>query len=106
LILTFNMGRDITLIILYPFAFGVLAVWCLDHYYGSKVDVAALRPIADTQSRRPSDRSLPSAKRTLPFVRRAAGGFMRRKASRFTSAHPAASLKIRPAVPCSKPPTA
>jgi hypothetical protein len=30
LILTFNMGRDITLIILYPFAFGALAVWWMD----------------------------------------------------------------------------
>jgi hypothetical protein len=31
LILTFNLGRDITLITLYPFAFGVIVVWWLDH---------------------------------------------------------------------------
>lgn len=30
-ILTFNLGRDITLLVIYPFVFGALAVWWLDH---------------------------------------------------------------------------
>jgi len=32
LILTFNLGRDITFITLYPFVFGLAAVWFLDRY--------------------------------------------------------------------------
>jgi hypothetical protein len=32
LILTFNLGRDITLITLYPFVFGALAAWWVDRY--------------------------------------------------------------------------
>jgi hypothetical protein len=32
LILTFNLGRDITLITLYPFVFGAMAIWWVDHY--------------------------------------------------------------------------
>ncbi len=32
MILTFNMGRDITLLVLYPFVFGVLLLW-LYHFY-------------------------------------------------------------------------
>ncbi len=31
LILTFNLGRDITLITLYPFVFGALLIWYFDH---------------------------------------------------------------------------
>jgi hypothetical protein len=31
LILTFNLGRDITLITLYPFIFGALLIWWIDH---------------------------------------------------------------------------
>ncbi len=36
LILTFNLGRDITLITLYPFVFGSLAVWWLDRNQPSR----------------------------------------------------------------------
>ena len=32
IIMTFNLGRDITLITLYPFVFGALLVWWLDRY--------------------------------------------------------------------------
>jgi hypothetical protein len=39
LILTFNLGRDITLITLYPFLFGALAVWWLERH--SRVAVSA-----------------------------------------------------------------
>ena len=31
MILTFNLGRDITLITLYPFIFGLLVVWWMEH---------------------------------------------------------------------------
>jgi hypothetical protein len=33
LILTFNLGRDITLITLYPFVFGWIALWLVDRYH-------------------------------------------------------------------------
>ena len=32
IILTFNLGRDITLITLYPFIFGALFIWWMDHH--------------------------------------------------------------------------
>lgn len=32
LILTFNLGRDITLITLYPLVFGAMAIWCVGHF--------------------------------------------------------------------------
>ncbi len=32
LILTFNLGRDITLLVLYPFFFGLLVYWCWEKY--------------------------------------------------------------------------
>jgi hypothetical protein len=32
LILTFNLGRDITLITLYPFMFGALLIWWIDRH--------------------------------------------------------------------------
>jgi hypothetical protein len=35
IILTFNLGRDITLITLYPFVFGALLIWWMDHYRSS-----------------------------------------------------------------------
>jgi hypothetical protein len=34
LILTFNLGRDITLITLYPFIFGAVSVWALERFRG------------------------------------------------------------------------
>jgi len=33
LILTFNLGRDITLITLYPFVFGAMGIWWLERYH-------------------------------------------------------------------------
>jgi hypothetical protein len=33
LILTFNLGRDITLITLYPFVFGMIGLWAADRYW-------------------------------------------------------------------------
>jgi hypothetical protein len=68
LILTFNLGRDITLITLYPFVFGVLLLWLADRYFAPppvKYSTATASPAPTTQ------RSL--------FARRPqAGGFVKR----------------------------
>lgn len=46
LILTFNLGRDITLITLYPFVFGLAALWWLDNRQaqGSQPEIQLNRP--------------------------------------------------------------
>jgi hypothetical protein len=51
LILTFNLGRDITLITLYPFVFGVLVVWWLERRHTKAL-------------RQPKPRILPQTSRT------------------------------------------
>jgi hypothetical protein len=44
LILTFNLGRDITLITLYPFVFGAMAIWIADRYRpGSRIGSPPIR---------------------------------------------------------------
>jgi hypothetical protein len=65
LILTFNLGRDITLITLYPFVFGVLAIWALDHFSSpatgaDRLPAAALVPDGRTPA--------PNRQPALPFV--------------------------------------
>jgi hypothetical protein len=72
MILTFNLGRDITLITIYPFLFGSLAVWWLDRHrlQGDKPSPAAPQPAAHLR---------PVSGQPLPFVRRASGGFVKRK---------------------------
>lgn len=45
LILTFNLGRDITLITLYPFVFGAMAVWWLDRHQPKPVQRTAKPPV-------------------------------------------------------------
>jgi len=52
LILTFNLGRDITVITLYPFIFGTLVVWCLDHYRTMRPRTTGRR---DNKTTRPQD---------------------------------------------------
>jgi hypothetical protein len=87
LILTFNMGRDITLIVLYPFVFGALVVWWLDRHH-PQVEPAISSPALAAAS--PPSASPPSTRRALPapkpartFVRRVTmGGFVKRKSSR------------------------
>ena len=32
LVLTFNLGRDITLLVAYPLIFGYVVVWCLERW--------------------------------------------------------------------------
>jgi hypothetical protein len=50
LILTFNLGRDITLITLYPFVFGMILLACLDAA-GSRVQTRTVRPQPRTAPR-------------------------------------------------------
>jgi hypothetical protein len=94
LIMTFNLGRDITLITLYPFVFGALAVWWLDRHQTQTVRTS---PATNAAS---SVRQLPRLPRTavrqpVPFVRRAAsGGFVKRKLLRSAaSVHSKTGLK-------------
>jgi hypothetical protein len=78
LIMTFNLGRDITLITLYPFVFGALAVWWLERYQ-PQIAKAALAPVAVRQD----NSSRPVQGPPSPFIRRAAlGGFAKRKSFR------------------------
>lgn len=76
IILTFNLGRDITLITLYPFVFCSLAIWWLER---NRRQAAGAAP-ASTPTRPPGGSpSVPG--RSSPFVRRAsAGGFVKGKA--------------------------
>jgi hypothetical protein len=74
LILTFNLGRDITLITLYPFVFGALAVWYLDRHQ------TRIAGMASAAVGTPSQRLRPATKGQLLFAKRlSSGGFVRRK---------------------------
>lgn len=74
LILTFNLGRDITLITLYPFVFGALAVWWLDRRQPQTTKGTPAVPASAQPSRRP----LTASSQPLTFARRTAGGFVKR----------------------------
>lgn len=87
LILTFNLGRDITLIVLYPFVFGALAIWWLDHHQ-TRVVRMAVSPAMAPAIAPSASQSSPASRQLLPFVRRAAfGGFIRRQSSRSARIH-------------------
>jgi hypothetical protein len=64
LILTFNLGRDITLITLYPFVFGALAVWWLDRDHPQAAVAARPREVA------PAGRLLAVPSRRMFLARR------------------------------------
>jgi ABC-type multidrug transport system fused ATPase/permease subunit len=90
IILTFNLGRDITLITLYPFLFGALAVWWLDRRRAQ----VAKREKPASMTAQPVGRPRPASGRPLPFVRRAtSGGFVKRKSSGSAAVHPKTDLK-------------
>jgi hypothetical protein len=77
IILTFNLGRDITLITIYPFLFGALAVWWLDRHRPQRQDAERMPVPASNQ---PAGHPSPASGRRLPFARRASsGGFVKRK---------------------------
>lgn len=68
LILTFNLGRDITFITLYPFAFGAVAFWWLDRYRAQHLNQPALNTTNQPGPRmRPAPRSAhrPSHRRRI-----------------------------------------
>jgi hypothetical protein len=75
LILTFNLGRDITLITLYPFVFGSLAVWYLD-----RRSPKAVKIVTDSTAPPSANRPRPVVGQRMPFAQRStAGGFVKRK---------------------------
>lgn len=76
LILTFNLGRDITLITLYPFVFGALAVWWLGRRQQPVVGQASAR--AGVQ---PKSQPRPARSHRFPFVRQSTGGGMMKRSS-------------------------
>jgi hypothetical protein len=79
LIMTFNLGRDITLITLYPFVFGALIIWCLEHYHPQIAKSVPPPAVADAGARSASQ-SPAGSSRPLLFVRRTtSGGFVKRK---------------------------
>jgi hypothetical protein len=74
LILTFNLGRDITLITLYPFVFGALTIWALEHY-----QIIKTTPAVNSDSAAPLQKApRPAAPSKTLFARRSSGGFVRR----------------------------
>lgn len=84
LILTFNMGRDVTLIILYPFVFGILAVWWFGRHHPQS-DVAPAHSATVSNVVRPSSLKVAGPERRPLFFRRATGGFARRRHSATTA---------------------
>jgi hypothetical protein len=72
LILTFNLGRDITLITLYPFIFGALVVWWLDRHQPQPAPRAT--PSQPTQSHQQPSPPAGGSR----FARQSKGGFVRR----------------------------
>ena len=83
LILTFNLGRDITLITLYPFVFGALIIWWLDRH---PPQAAARAPAAAAV--RPAGHSHPVPSQPGLFVRRSSrGGFVKRKSPGAAAGH-------------------
>jgi hypothetical protein len=52
MILTFNLGRDITLITLYPFVFGALLVWWIERHRSAVPQQPAQRVIPNISPRR------------------------------------------------------
>ena len=80
LILTFNLGRDITLITLYPFVFGALAVWWLERY---QPHLARPPASARASASQPANPPRPVGRQPFSFVRRRIkGGFVKRSAVR------------------------
>lgn len=67
LILTFNLGRDITLITLYPFVFGAAGLWWLDKHPPRLANAPASGPVGGSYTAQPAGR--PTHRR----VRRVAG---------------------------------
>lgn len=97
LILTFNLGRDITLITLYPFIFGALIIWWLERYYPSLTSSATANApamnsvVRASQSPRPNTRS--TASKGFSFAGKTSrGGLMRRTISGIVKRAPNAGL--------------
>jgi len=94
LILTFNMGRDITLIILYPFVFGALAVWWLDRHRPRVAPAVSSPTVARADAGRPGCQA-PASKQSMLSIRRTTfAGFVKKKSVRgIRPVHPQTGLK-------------
>ncbi len=78
LILTFNLGRDISFLVLYPFVFGALVVWCMDHFQPQTARTIPA-PVVAPASGHATTQPRPAFGKRLPFVRRAtSGGFVKK----------------------------
>jgi hypothetical protein len=78
LVLTFNLGRDITFMNIYAFLFGALIVWWLD-YYQSPVNRQSLITTLPKSANHP----YPTTRPRGSFVRRVtSGGFVKKKSLR------------------------
>ena len=90
LIFTFNLGRDITLITLYPFVFGALAVWWLDRH---RPQITRTAPGAEAPAQ-PASQLRPPRGRSFAFAGRSStGGFVKRKPYQMGLAHVHTELK-------------
>ena len=87
LIFTFNLGRDITLITLYPFVFGALAVWWLDHHQ-PKTTRAKRAPATVKTANRPR----PVTGRPMHLPRIHPRRFIKRKSARRAPVDPQTDL--------------
>jgi len=99
LILTFNLGRDITLITLYPFVFGAVIIWALEHYYPQLARNISTN-ITTSSIKRPSSSSpRPVALAPVTFVSRThMGGFVKKRFRGRSGTAPASSTGGQSAV--------
>jgi len=81
LIMTFNLGRDITLITLYPFMFGAGAIW----WYNRNRRKASDQPLAPSQSTAPRPDLKPQATTKPLFASRNRSPLFARRANRISS---------------------
>jgi hypothetical protein len=85
IILTFNLGRDITLMNLYAFVFGALAVWWLERH---RPQQQGGRRAAAPAAFRPVGRPQPAPGQPLPFARRvSSGGFVKKHSLQSAPVH-------------------
>lgn len=83
LILTFNMGRDITLLVLYPFMFGAVAIWALERFRAGNAPAVVAPVSGGGGPQPPAQTSRPAGKPGMIFSRRSArGGFVKRDRNR------------------------
>lgn len=100
LILTFNLGRDITLITLYPFVFLALGLWWLDKYFPHLGHVPSSPAVV-----RSAGKPRPNSRRSFAVTRSSGrGGLIKRTSFRAAPAKAQPDAKSFSATPDGKPP--